>query len=128
VANPDTYSHFYTDIQMYTTTMTQPDPELFMLQFTSGEVATKDNKWQGKNITRWKNEEYDKLFRAAEGEMDPVKRAALFVKMNDLVIQNAVVVPVVARPDVAAVSNRLRAERSGWDSAFWALQNWHHEG
>jgi peptide/nickel transport system substrate-binding protein len=128
VANPDTYSHFYTDIQMYTTTMTQPDPELFMLQFTSGEVATKDNKWQGKNITRWKNEEYDKLFRAAEGEMDPVKRAALFVKMNDLVIQNAVVVPVVARPGVAAVSNRLRAERSGWDSDFWALQNWYHEG
>src|SRR5439155_1109470 len=27
VANPDTYTHFYTDIQMYTTTMTQPDPE-----------------------------------------------------------------------------------------------------
>ena len=128
VANPDTYSHFYTDIQMYTTTMTQPDPELFMLQFTSGEVASKDNKWQGKNITRWKNEEYDKLFRAAEAEMDPVKRAALFIRMNDLVIQNAVVVPVVARPGVAAVSNRLRAERSGWDSDFWALQNWHHEG
>jgi peptide/nickel transport system substrate-binding protein len=48
--------------------------------------------------------------------------------MNDLVIQNAVVVPVVARPGVAAVSNRLRAERSGWDSDFWALQNWYHEG
>ena len=128
VANPDTYSHFYTDIQMYTTTMTQPDPELFMLQFTSGEVATKDNKWQGKNITRWKSDEYDKLFRAAEAEMDPVKRAALFIRMNDLVIQNAVVVPVVARPGVAAVSNRLRAERSGWDSDFWALQNWYHEG
>ncbi|HYB43577.1 MAG TPA: peptide ABC transporter substrate-binding protein, partial [Candidatus Methylomirabilis sp.] len=29
VANPDTYSHFYSDIQMFTTTMTQPDPELF---------------------------------------------------------------------------------------------------
>ena len=128
VANPDTYSHFYTDIQMYTTTMTQPDPELFMLQFTSGEVATKDNKWQGKNITRWKNDEYDKLFRAAEGEMDPVKRAALFIKMNDLVIQNAVVVPVAARHSVVVVSNRLRVERTGWDSDFWALQNWHHEG
>ncbi|PYO34671.1 MAG: peptide ABC transporter substrate-binding protein, partial [Candidatus Rokuibacteriota bacterium] len=88
VANPDTYTHFYTDIQMYTTTMTQPDPELFMLQFTSWEVASKDNKWQLRNITRWRNEEYDKLFRAGETEMDPVKRAALFIKMNDLVIQN----------------------------------------
>jgi peptide/nickel transport system substrate-binding protein len=127
-ANPDTYTHFYTDIQMYTTTMTMPDPELFMNQFTSWEIASKENKWQGRNITRWRNEEYDKIYRAAEAEMDPVKRAALFIKMNDLVIQNAVVIPVVQRPRVAAVSNRLRAEQSGWDSDFWALQNWHREG
>ena len=53
VANPDTYTKFYCDIQMYTTTMTQPDPEVFMNQFTSWEVATKENKWQGRNITRW---------------------------------------------------------------------------
>jgi len=26
----------------------------------------------GRNITRWQNEEYDKAFRAAEGELDPV--------------------------------------------------------
>jgi len=63
--------------------------------------------------------------RAAEHEMDPVKRAALFIKMNDLVIQNVVVIPVVARPAVAAVSNRLRdATQSGWDSNFWALAYW----
>jgi peptide/nickel transport system substrate-binding protein len=128
VANPDTYSKFYTDIQMYTTTMIQPDPELFMIQFTSWEVAAKENKWQGRNITRWRNEEYDKLYRAAETEMDPVKRAALFIKMNDLVIQNVVVVPVVFRPRQAVISNKLRAEQSGWDSDFWNLQNWYREG
>jgi peptide/nickel transport system substrate-binding protein len=127
VANPDTYTKFYTDIQMYTTTMTQPDPELFMNQFTSWEVASKDNKWQGRNITRWKNEEYDKLYRAAEAELDPVKRAALFIRMNDLVIQNVVVIPVVFRPRVAAVSNRMHVEQSGWDSDFWNLANWYRE-
>ena len=57
VANPDTYTKFYCDLQMYTTTMSQPDPQVFMNQFTSWEVATKDNKWQGRNITRWRNEE-----------------------------------------------------------------------
>jgi peptide/nickel transport system substrate-binding protein len=127
VANPDTYSHFYTDIQMYTTTMTQPDPELFMNQFTSWEVASKDNKWQGRNITRWKSEEYDKLYKAAESELDPVKRAALFIKMNELVIQHVVVIPVVFRPRVAAVSSRLHVEQSGWDSDFWNLQSWYRE-
>jgi peptide/nickel transport system substrate-binding protein len=128
VANPDTYSHFYTDIQMYTTTMTQPDPEQFMRQFLTEEVASKDNKWQGRNITRWRNEEFDKLHKASESELDPVKRAAMFIKMNEMVIQNVVVIPVVFRPRVAAVTNTLRAEQSGWDSDFWALQNWYREG
>jgi peptide/nickel transport system substrate-binding protein len=128
VANPDTYPHFYTDIQMYTTTMTQPDPEQFMNQFTSWEVASKENKWQGRNITRWKSEEYDKLYHAAETELDPVKRAALFIKMNELVIQNVVVIPVVFRPRVAAIVNTMRVEQSGWDSDFWNLHNWYREG
>jgi peptide/nickel transport system substrate-binding protein len=124
-ANPDTYSHFYCDLQMYTTTMTQPDPQRFMDQFTSWEVSAKDNKFALTNKTRWRNEEYDKLWKAAEHEMDPVKRAALFVKMNDLVIQNVVVIPVVYRPRVAAISNRLRdVVQSGWDSDFWALAYW----
>ena len=124
-ANPDTYTHFYTDIQMYQTTMTQPDPQRFMDQFTSWEVASKTNQWQGRNITRWRNDEYDRTWKAAETEMDPVKRAALFIKMNDLVIQNIVVVPVVWRARVAAISARLRdAGQSGWDSDFWNLANW----
>ena len=46
--------------------MTQPDPQVFMRQFCSWEVASKDNKWQGRNITRWQNEEYDRLYKAAE--------------------------------------------------------------
>src|SRR5262247_4261625 len=104
--------------------MTQPDPELFMRQFLTEEVASKDNKFQGRNITRWRNEEYDKLFKASESELDPVKRAVLFIKMNDLVIQKAVVIPVVHRRGVSAVSGALRVEVSGWDSDFWNLHNW----
>ena len=124
-ANLDTYSHFYTDLQMYTTTMTQPDPQRFMDQFASWEVSAKDNKFALTNKTRWRSEEYDRTWRAAETEMDPVKRAARFVKMNDLVIQNIVVIPVVFRPRVAAISSRMRdVVQSGWDGDFWALPYW----
>jgi peptide/nickel transport system substrate-binding protein len=124
-ANPDTFPHFSTDLQMFTTTMTQPDPQRFMDQFVSWEVASKDNKWTGRNPTRWRNEEYDRAWKAAETEMDLVKRAALFVKMNDLVIQNVVVIPVVFRPRVAAISSRMRdVVQSGWDGDFWALAYW----
>ncbi len=128
VANPDTYGHFYTDIQMYTTTMGSPDPAYFMNQFTSWEVASKDNKWQGRNITRWRNEEYDRAYRAADVELDPVKRAALFVKMNDLVIQNVVVIPVLWRNGVSASAARLRGmDLSGWDLTLWHLAYWYKQ-
>ena len=77
VANPDTYPHFVADLQMYTTTMTQPDPGVFMRQFLSAEVASKANKFQGRNITRWQNADYDKLHDQSDNELDPVKRAAI---------------------------------------------------
>jgi peptide/nickel transport system substrate-binding protein len=127
VANPDTYTKFDCDIQMYTTNMPQPDPEVFMDQFSSWEAASKENKWQGRNITRWTSEEYDKAFRAAKNELDPVKRAVLFIRMNDLVCQNQVVIPVVYRPGVAAVSNKLRVNLSGWDTNMGNLKEWYRE-
>ncbi|MFM8637935.1 MAG: ABC transporter substrate-binding protein, partial [Betaproteobacteria bacterium] len=52
-ANPDTYQKFWADMQMYTTTMTQPDPQTFMEQFTSWELSQKENKWARRNLTRW---------------------------------------------------------------------------
>jgi peptide/nickel transport system substrate-binding protein len=126
-ANPDTYSHFYCDIQMYTTTMTQPDAGTFMNQFTTAEVATKENKWQGRNITRWTNEEYDKIFAASEGELDPIKRAALFIRMNDLACGDHAVIPVVYRPRTAAISSKLKADISGWDTDMGNLKEWYRE-
>jgi peptide/nickel transport system substrate-binding protein len=126
-ANPDTYSKFYADMQMFTTNLTAPDPGFFMRQFLSSEVASKDNKWQGRNITRWRNDDYDKTFHAAEGELDPVKRAALFIAMNDMVVGDPVVIPVVYRPGVSAMSRQLRATLSGWDNVLWDLKNWYRE-
>jgi peptide/nickel transport system substrate-binding protein len=127
VANPDTYSKFYADIQMFTTTMNEPDPTQFMRQFLSSEIAAKDNKWQGRNITRWRNDEYDKACAAAEGELDPVKRAALFIKMNDLVVGDPTVIPVTYRMRVSAISQRLKANLSAWDNDLWDLRDWYRE-
>jgi peptide/nickel transport system substrate-binding protein len=126
-ANPDTYGKFYADMQMFTTNLAAPDPGLFMRQFLSSEIASKDNKWQGRNITRWRDDDYDKAFHAAEGELDPVKRAALFIRMNDMVVGDPAVIPVVYRPGVSAMSRQLRATLSGWDNVLWDLKNWYRE-
>jgi len=124
-ANPDTYPHFYADLQMYNTS-TGVDPLWGMRVFISQEVASKDNKWSGRNITRWRNDDYDRLWKAAETEMDPVKRAAQFIRMNDMVVQNGVVIPVNWRNGVAAAAARLRGmDLTGWDSNLWRLPYWH---
>ncbi|MBI3710837.1 MAG: peptide ABC transporter substrate-binding protein [Proteobacteria bacterium] len=127
VGNPDTYTKFYCDIQMYTTTMTEPDPVKFMDQFTSWEISSKDNKWQGRNITRWRSEEYDSAYRKAEGELDPVKRAALFIRMNELVCNDHAVIPVVYRPKQGAISSKLHASISGWDNDLWNVRDWYRD-
>jgi peptide/nickel transport system substrate-binding protein len=128
VANPDTYPHFYADLQEYSNGMAQPDPEVFLRQFCSWEASTKANKWQGRNITRWQNQEYDETHKAASVELDPAKRAALLIKCNDMAINNQVVIPVVTRPQSTGVSNKLTVELTGWDNNTWDIQNWFKEG
>ena len=99
-----------------------------MNQFTSWEVSTKANKWQGRNITRWQNADYDTIYRAAQSEVDPVKRAAMFMQLNDLAVNDHVVIPVVARPITGGKSNKLTAPISGWDNTTWLISDWYREG
>jgi peptide/nickel transport system substrate-binding protein len=128
VANPDTYGKFWADMQMYTTTMTQPDAERFMDQYLTREISSRANKWQGRNISRWRSEEYDRAHLASESEMDPVKRAALFIRMNDMVIASGHIIPLISRHRVSGSSVRLVTALTGWDLDFSGLQNWYREG
>jgi peptide/nickel transport system substrate-binding protein len=123
VANPDTNAKFHADLQMFNNG-SGTDPWYFMNQFYSAEIAAKANKWQGRNLSRWRNEEYDRLYLEAAGELDPAKRAALFMRMNDLVVENHVVIPLLSTPEYGAVSNQLRMTLSGWDSALAFVKDW----
>jgi peptide/nickel transport system substrate-binding protein len=127
LSNPDTIGKFYCDLQMYSTGPQQPDPAVFLRRLLSSEVSTKANKWQGRNVARWQNTEYDDTYKAAEVELDPVKRAALLIKLNELVVGDHAVIPIVARPLVAALKHKLVAELSGWDNDTWELASWYLE-
>jgi len=126
--NPDTETHFYADLQLSTKILRHPDPQAFMRSFCSWEAAQKANKWAGVNVTRWRNDEYDRLWRSAEAEMDPLKRAGMFIRMNDLVVQNVAVIPVVIRHAVFAISNTLRGfDFSPFSGPLWRLVYWNRE-
>jgi peptide/nickel transport system substrate-binding protein len=125
VANPDTNGQFRADMQMYASGMGQPDPARFMDRYVSWEVAGKANKFQGRNALRWRNDEYDRLYRAAEVELDPAKRAALFIRMNDLVVGDGYLIPLLFRMNVNALANKLVAPLSGWDLDMASLAEWY---
>jgi peptide/nickel transport system substrate-binding protein len=127
VANADTYGKFWADMQMYNVAQGRPDPERHMQRFASWEVSQKANKWQGVNIVRWRNDDFDAAFRASETELDPVKRAALYIRMNDLACGDGHVIPLLYRPSVTGLANRLVAPMSGWSVDMGSLQDWYRE-
>ncbi len=122
--NPDTYGKFHADLQMYTGAGSI-DPTRVMLRFASWEAAQKANKWSGINLSRHVNAEFDRLLRSTETELDPVKRAATFVAMNDLLMQTHAMIPVIQRRSVAAVSSKLRAPVSAWAGDLAFVRDWY---
>ena len=127
-SNNDTVEHFYADLQMYTTGNTSPDPAAYMNFMTCNQIPQQDNNWSGDNNSRYCNPEYDRLWLEASQELDLEKRNQLFTEMNDLLIENAVVIPLVHRADVMAFSNSLTGyEPTAWDMRTWDIMNWQRE-
>ena len=125
--NNDTTNKFIADMQMYSNGG-NVDPELFMRVYTSSQVPSKRNRWGTQNAPRWRNAEYDATFRAAQTELDPAKRAALFVKLNDILVGDGHVIPIANRPIVSALAKNLRAPLSSWSSDVFLIQDWYREG
>ena len=127
-SNNDTIEHFYADLQMFTTGNYSPDPSNYLKDYKCDEITQKANNWVGNNYSRYCNSEYDKLWLAATQELDPKKRAEIFVKMNDILINDFVVIPLVHRADVTAISNRLQGfELTPWDRNTWNIKDWKFE-
>lgn len=125
--NPDTSSHFYADVQMYNILLSV-DPQAYMEAYTSWQIAQKANNWSGRNVVRWSHADYDALWKQAQAELDPVQRAALFIRMNDMLIEHNVSVPITWRHEVSAAGHKLQGlELTPWDSTLWHLAHWHRQ-
>ena len=125
VANPDTYTKLYCDMEMYTTTQPQPDPERFLNQLVSWEIASKENKRLGRNVSRYSDPKADEAYKAAQKELDPVKRAALLITVNEIFCEAHIILPILSRTRLAASLNNLVHDHSGWDVDTWNLAAWH---
>ncbi|MBO9999063.1 MAG: peptide ABC transporter substrate-binding protein [Cyanobacteria bacterium SID2] len=124
-SNVDTAGRFVADLQMLTTGNSNPDPAIYMKTYTCGEISSPENNWSGQNFSRYCNPDYDTLWNQAQTELDPEKRQALFVQMNDLLIRDSVVMPIVHRADVVGVSLQLEGiDPTPWDRSTWNIAEW----
>ena len=131
--NPDTWAHFYADIEMFTNGPSTPYPISYMANYKSDEpeidIAQEANSWSGANAYRWINEEYNELYRQAETELDPEVQPELFIRMNDLIcMEDIVEIPLVHRSLVSATANQLAGfATSPWTPETFDVQNWYFE-
>jgi peptide/nickel transport system substrate-binding protein len=124
-SSDETLEKFYADLQMYTTGNSIPDPETYFQTNTCDNIPQKSNNWTGDNYARYCNPEYDRLMEQAKRELNPQKRQEIFRKMNDLLVNNYIVIPLVHRADVVGISERLDGfELTPWDRNTWKIKDW----
>lgn len=130
VGNPDTAAKFYADVEMFTNGSEQPDQTNYLAGWTTAQIAQKSNEWRGNNYERYSNPEYDDLYAQYLKETDDDKRTQLVIKMNDILINDVVLIPLVARK--APVSGRSKQLQgvvpNPWESELWNIADWTKTG
>ncbi|MFV0475157.1 MAG: peptide ABC transporter substrate-binding protein [Pikeienuella sp.] len=123
--SPDTFQKFYADLEMYTNNFSGVDPEAYMAQWTCEKAPRPATQWQGENINRYCNKDYDALAVQLSKTAGLAERAEIAKKMNDILMQDYVMIPIVYRGGTSAHSNTLIGVRmNDWDSELWNIADW----
>lgn len=124
--SPDTYQKFYADIEMYANNFDGTDPESYMANWACEQAPGPNNQWQGNNMPRFCSDEYDAMIAEFAGTGDINARAELAKAMNDMLMQNYVMIPLVDRGRVSAHANTLGGVvLNTWDSELWNAADWY---
>jgi peptide/nickel transport system substrate-binding protein len=123
-ANPDNWARFNADM-LLTWLFSDPDPSTFMQLWLSSQIPQQANNWAGTNLERWVNPDYDALYQKSATEVDPDKRRELIIQMNDMLVEDVVMIPLVHLADVAGASNSLEGvDLTPWDANTWNIKDW----
>jgi peptide/nickel transport system substrate-binding protein len=124
-ASPDTFQKFYADVQMYTNFYEGADPQTYLASWLCDKIPSPGNGWQGENFSRYCDADYDKMIATLSKTEAPAERARLVKALNDKLVNDGVVIPLVYRGVTSAYSNRIAGVRqSAWDSEIWNIADW----
>ena len=124
-SSPDTFQKFFADVEMYTNNFNGTDPEAYMGSWTCKQIPSPENQWVANNMPRYCSEEYDALVAKYAITAEPAERQAIAKKLNDMLMEDGAIVPLIHRGRVAAHSNTLEGVNMGaWDSELHEIENW----
>ena len=122
----DTFQKFFADVEMYTNNFAGTDPEAYMAGWTCDLRPRPENQWQGNNMPRFCNDDYDALRAELAVTGDINERARIAKAMNDMLMQEYVMLPLVHRGRNAAHANTLGGVvMNVWDSEIWNAADWY---
>ncbi len=124
--SPDTFQKFFADVEMYANNFDGTDPEGYLAEHVCDKIPRPETQWQGTNMNRYCNPEYDKLVKELGATSGVEKRAVIAKKLNDMLTKESyVVVPLVDRGRVSAHANSLGGVKlNTWDSELWNVADW----
>jgi peptide/nickel transport system substrate-binding protein len=122
----NTWRHFYADLQMYSWWNNNPEPDDYMRQWLCSEAMQKANNWSTTNNARYCNPAYDALYERMSTELDPNQRRTLLIAMNDLLIEDVALIPLVERRNPFGISTQIALGRdpTPWDLTVWDIADW----
>ncbi|MEM6597455.1 MAG: peptide ABC transporter substrate-binding protein [Cyanobacteria bacterium P01_C01_bin.69] len=123
--NPDSVHQFNSDLQLFTFDSETPEPDSYMELYACDQISQKENQWSKENSSRYCNLEYDALLDQLATEVDPQKRTDLFVAMNDLLIEDVALIPLVQRSEGYAIASSLTGlDFTPWAASTWKINSW----
>lgn len=125
--SPDTFQKFFADVEMYANNFDGTDPESYLAQHTCDKAPKPEAQWQGENINRFCDAEYDRLVAELGRTGELSKRGEIAKKLNEMLTKDSyVVVPLVDRGRVSAHANSLGGVvLNTWDSELWNVADWY---
>ena len=123
---PDAAGKFFADVEMFTNGASSITQDDYVISWLTKEISQKSNNWSGNNYERVSNKDYDAAYEQFTKELDESKRNDLLIKMNDILVQDVVIIPLVARtqPTDGRAKSLKGVIPTAWDSVLWNIADW----
>ena len=118
------FKRFFADVEMYANS-TAVDPQSSLSAALCENIPSSEDAWGGSNIARVCDETYEAIYEELTNTSDPARREELIKHLNDILIQNYYLIPLVNRGNVSAHLDTLEGvDENAWDTSLWNIGEW----